>query len=101
MELPHPGDEMRRSELQFNWSSGLCLRRRWSLFLRSSLRFFLRLFFWLLLRSILGGFLRLFLGSCFGLDGNDFDFENQRGIWADRRAGSAAAAVPAIRRNEH
>src|SRR6267143_5445901 len=70
--------------------SGLWWRRSRSLLL------------WLFFRSIFRSFLRLFfrfyLGGCLRLDRNEFNIENESGIRADGRAGSAALTVCEIRR---
>src|SRR5579859_978870 len=72
-QLPHPGGEMRQSEIQARRESGLGLRRRRSLFLWSSFG----LFFWLLFRLLFRSFLRLFLGGGLRLDRDKLDFEDQ------------------------
>src|SRR6266403_4699418 len=79
--------------------SGLWWRRSRSLLLWRCLGLFL----WLLFRSIFRSFLRLFfrfyLGGCLRFDRNEFNIENESGIRADGRAGSAALTVCEIRRD--
>src|SRR5260370_13633940 len=79
--------------------SGLGWRRSRSLFLWRCLRLFLWLFFRSIFRSFLRWFFRFYLGGCLRFDRNEFDIENERGIRADGRAGSAALTVCEIRRD--
>src|ERR1700757_320365 len=79
---------MRQPDFQPICGSGLGLRRRRSLLLRSCLGLFGWLRFWRFFRSLLR------------LDRNEFDFENERGIRPDRRSGRAALAVSEIGWNE-
>src|ERR1700675_4552177 len=89
-------EEMRQPEFQSRCGSGLGLRRRRGLLLGSSLG----LFDWLRFRSFLRGFLWLLLGGCLRLDRDQLDFENEREVGADRRAGRAPLEVSEIRGNK-
>src|SRR5229473_5423934 len=75
--------------------SGLWWRRSRSLFLWRCLRLFFRSIF----RSFLRLFFRFYLGGRLRFDRNEFDIENERGIRADGRAGSAALTVCELRRD--
>src|SRR6266481_5898777 len=73
--------------------SGLWWRSNRSLFLWRGLGLFLWLLFRSIFRSFLPMFCRFCLGGRFRLDRNEFYIENERGIRADGRAGSAALTV--------